>query len=82
MKSSKWTSNIPKDELKDLEASIIAAIPAFKRLKKLLEDRRSSAEVERLSKNTYESPAWACYQADANGYTRAINEIIKLIEVE
>lgn len=82
MKSSKWTAGLDKEQAKDLEASLQAATIAFRRLKQLLENKREVNSASRISKTAFELPAWDCYQADSNGYERAINEVIKLIEVD
>ena len=82
MKSSKSTSGLEEQEKKDLEDSLRAATIAFRRLKVLLEKKRESNNTSRISKTAFELPAWDCYQADSNGYERAINEVLKLIEVD
>jgi hypothetical protein len=36
---------------------------------------RKSNNQERIEKSSYEKPAWSEYQADANGFERAIDKI-------
>lgn len=80
--NTKWLAGLSDQEKKDLKASIVAAYPAFKRLHKLLEDKMESVETTRLGRDKYDKSSWPYFQADCNGYQRAISEIIKLIEVE
>lgn len=81
MKCSKWTAGLSEEEKKDLEVSLLAAKVAFKRLNYLLEKKRDINTESRISKTAFDVPRWDCYQADSNGYERALNEVIKLIEV-
>ena len=79
--NSKWLSGLSDQEKQDLKASIQAALPAFKRLHKLLEDKMDSVETTRLGRDKYDKSSWPYFQSDCNGYQRAIREIQKLIEV-
>lgn len=79
---SKWLAGLSDQEKEDLKASIIAASPAFKRLKTLLEGKYDESRTSQLKRDTYDKAAWPYYQADCNGYQRAIQEMINLIEVD
>lgn len=79
--NTKWMAGLSDQEKKDLKASIQAASPAFKRLTTLLENKLQSVEGERLGRDKYDKSSWPYFQADCNGYQRAIKELIKLIEV-
>jgi hypothetical protein len=49
------------------------------RLIDVLNGKKESLRSEVRSKTSYESPSWAYLQADANGYERAISEVISLL---
>lgn len=49
------------------------------RLTTILRNKMETLRVEARSKKTYENPSWAYFQADANGYERAISELISLL---
>jgi hypothetical protein len=49
------------------------------RLIDVLNGKKESLRSEVRSKASYESPSWAYLQADANGYERAISEVISLL---
>jgi len=38
------------------------------------------AEVEVIPRDDYESPAWACKQADRNGEARTLNKVLRLLD--
>jgi len=40
------------------------------------------SEVLTISRDDYESPAWACKQADRNGELRTLNKLIKLLDLK
>jgi len=82
MKNSKWIAGLAGQEKEDLRSSMLAALPAFKRLTQLLENKLSEVESRRENRDVYDKAAWPYFQADCNGYQRAIKEMKKLIEVE
>ncbi len=45
-------------------------------LKKMLEEKDSTSSED------YKIPNWACYQADRNGYKRAINDFLNLLNIK
>lgn len=49
------------------------------RLTTILRNKMETVRIEARSKKTYESPSWPYFQADANGYERAISELISLL---
>lgn len=38
-------------------------------------------EIHSTSKEDYQIPNWSCYQADRNGYERAIKRFLNLLKV-
>jgi hypothetical protein len=38
------------------------------------------AEVLTIPRDDYESPAWACKQADRNGELRTLNKVLQLLD--
>jgi len=53
------------------------AIPVLNRYRDLLEKRIT--KIEDKKEIDYDCPSWSHKQADANGYVRAIKEILKLL---
>jgi len=82
MKNSKWQAGLTDQEKIDLKASMLAAIPAFKRLTGLLEDKLEEVRTSQLKRGTYDKSSWPYFQSDCLGYQRAVTEMIKLIEVD
>ena len=75
---SKFTSGVPEEERKELEELFHLARPVRERLSTLM---RAKAKARNANLQTqYESPSWAYEQADLNGYTRAIKDILTYLE--
>jgi len=47
------------------------------KLREILKEKQESSYSHQLKANNYELPAWSENQADAIGYQRALNEVIK-----
>lgn len=81
MKLSKvWTAHLQSEDRSSFTERFIASKELFDRLNRILEDKTKEARRKQLSTTTYELPAWSENQADLNGYQRAMEEIIKLLE--
>jgi hypothetical protein len=69
-----------EEDKMEIEGQFIAALRLRQQLTRVVVEKITSYEKEKLSKESYESPAWAYKQADFNGYKRAMLEIISLLE--
>lgn len=73
----KWTKGT-KGEAKDRrKKEVLSYRTAFEDLKEVLVDLQ-----ENVGTPDYESPSWAFKQADINGYNRAIERVINLINLK
>jgi len=79
MKKS-WVQGLESDAAKEMRGFFTGSTNMRKRLTKLLKDKEEEAYRTARSKEGYECPNWAYKQADLTGYTRALNDIISLIE--
>ena len=79
MKKS-WTQGLEEDASKEIKSHFLSALILRKRMVKLLRDKEEEASKVGRSKVGYDCPNWAFKQADLVGYTRALNDIISLIE--
>lgn len=71
-----WTSNLATDkEKEEFVKRLLESKDLFRRLNEICEVMRKSNNQERIEKSSYEKPAWSEYQADANGFERAIDKI-------
>jgi len=71
-----WFSGIKNEEEREkVKQDIALAHNAFKRLSDILakKEKKSSA-------SDYDRASWSSYQADMNGYNRALQEVLKLIK--
>lgn len=79
MKTS-LVSGLTKEKAEQVRAEFMHS-PAFRdRLIDVLNVKKESLRSEVTAKTSYDSPSWAYFQADANGFERAINEIISLLK--
>lgn len=77
---STWTNHLETIELKDeFSLGLVEASHLFSRLKDIAEIKIGVNGVARAALSSYDKPAWSEFQADANGYERALKEILSLI---
>ena len=81
MKSS-WISGLSEQQVEVVRKEYASSPVLRERLSTLLRNKLDVSETNAQSKINYEKPSWAYHQADANGYKRAINEIISLISTK
>lgn len=70
-------SGLKDDEKERIKELLLNSKSAFGRLREILEKKLK--ETSGTSPKDYESPSWAYYQADKNGYERAVREVIALL---
>lgn len=63
-----------KEEFKRL----LAVSPFVHRIVDILKEWRTALET--IPRDDYESPAWACKQADRNGAVRMLNQTLTLLD--
>ena len=80
MKTSLSKRMKTKEDEEEIKGQFIAALRLRTEIINLIEDKIRSYKSETLSKEGYQDPSWAYKQADANGYERAMREIISLLE--
>ena len=78
---SRLRNSVPEDERKVLDANYYepSTVDVRKKVADLLDTLIKDSEKAALSKHTYENSAWPYYQADNNGYKRAMKEVIDLL---
>lgn len=64
----------------DLKKRIASCNDVLGILAKLVQEKLDANQIVRLP--DYNDSAWACKQADLNGYIRALEEIQKLLDIE
>lgn len=75
-------AGLTKEQAEEISRDFVASAFLRKRLSDILDQKISSKRSECTSKASYDSPAWAYYQADALGYERALKEVISLLSNE
>lgn len=79
MKQS-WTKGLKPDAAKEMRMAFKSSLIFRNRLAELIRIKEEENIRAGRSKDGYECPNWAYKQADLVGYTRALNDIISLIE--
>ena len=74
-----WTKGKDKQEVDDIRSTFKASLIIRARLAEILDGKVSVAERASMDADNYDCPNWAYKQADAQGYKRALSEIISLI---
>lgn len=75
-----WTKHLKsEEERKKFEAFVKGSSTVLDRLATLL--REKAAENQVFKKEDYNSPSWAYQAADRNGYNRALNEVLLLLNL-
>lgn len=73
-----WIKKV-KEEHKEAFVESVLINPVVERLREILKekakDRNTFKEVD------YNNPSWGYFAADRNGYLRAIEDILKLLEI-
>jgi hypothetical protein len=75
-----WTKGIKdKEWLNEIKSAFLSSTVVRKRLETLLMEKMEKKVNECMAADGYENPNWAYLMADAQGYNRAMKEIISLI---
>jgi len=73
------TAGLTPQSKEEVVASFNASSLLRERLTTILDKKLQASKTTKVSVETYASPSWAYLQADANGYERAIKEVISLL---
>ena len=71
-----WGAHIKDEEERaDFQKYVENSTSLLDRLADIITKKIEAADHERMSKKQFDLPSWAFYQADTNGYIRALREI-------
>lgn len=73
------TAGLSKERQEEVRGAFTASSAFRERLTEILDKKINTTKTSKTSLESYESPSWAYLQADANGYERAIREVISLL---
>ena len=76
-----WTKLLSKADAEKLTEQILTNYSLFERLQEILHARISEITKERISKSSFEAPAWSEYQAYLNGKEAALSDIVTLLKL-
>jgi hypothetical protein len=73
-----WTSHLKKEEERDnFREYVLGANSLWDRLGIMLKEK-----LPKSKEADYENAAWAYYQADQNGYERALREVLAILPID
>ena len=77
--STEWASNLKPEEREQFNNLVLGSKKVLDRAVEILYNRVKSREVPSIK--DYDSPSWPYLQADRLGELRALQEVIRLLEV-
>ncbi len=77
-----WTNGLDDKEKGQIEQDLRAAVPAFRRLYKILSDKYSSVERKGFREEDYKNTDWVHLSAFHNGKLSTLKEIAELITLD
>lgn len=77
---TQWTKGLEADAAKEIGIHFKGGLQLRKRLVLLCKEKMEAKDRACMKDTEYENAGWAFKQADAQGYKRALKEIISLIE--
>lgn len=72
-------SGIDEKDQEEVIQSFRSSLRFREQLIKVLSTKIEASRKESITKSSYDKPAWSEYQADNNGYERAVREVISLL---
>lgn len=77
-----WVTHLAKEDQEEFKQRILLAEPVLTRLSNILDQKLNTTVNDTLRVSSYSSPTWAYEQADHIGYSRALQEVITLLNLE
>ena len=75
-----WTKGLEADAAKEMKLHFKGGLQLRKRLTSLCSEKIDAKDRTCMKDSEYENAGWAYKQADAQGYKRALKEIMSLLE--
>lgn len=75
-----WTKGLEADAAKEMKLHFKGGLQLRKRLSVLCKEKMDAKDRACMKDTEYDCAGWAYKQADAQGYKRALKEVMSLIE--
>lgn len=76
---TKWLDDLKGEERKRFEENVLGSKNVLDKLQNIVYNMIQSREA--VNTNDYDSASWSHKQAHHNGYTEALRDVIKIIQV-
>jgi len=75
-----WTKGLNEQQKEEITSSFRSAGRLRERMREIVVEKLRENSKTRVSKSSFENPSWPYFQAESNGYERAMDEILSLLE--
>lgn len=75
-----WTKGLESDAKDEIQVLFTSGARLRKRLSVIVAEKMDAKDRESMASTEYENPNWPFKQADAQGYRRALKEILSILE--
>lgn len=75
-----WTKGLAAEQAAEIKSLYAESSRVRKRLTTLIEEMVDAKDKESMDSSEYEKANWAYKQADAQGFKRAMNEILAILD--
>jgi hypothetical protein len=77
----KWTSHLPPEQREEIEKRLRENKDLLEILYHIVVQKIEAVQRERRKKSAYDKPAFSEFQADCNGYERALEEVLTYLKL-
>lgn len=78
--NTKWFGNLKGEEKENFKKSLLQSKKVLDKLQEICYNMY--IDKRRVEFSDYESPSWAYRQAHTNGYSEAMNDVFKLLDIK
>ena len=78
---SRWYNGLSEGEIEEFEKRLFENEDLLRQLATIVEQKVESNNKIRRDRNAYDKPAFSEFQADCNGYERALEEVLDYLKI-
>jgi hypothetical protein len=79
--NQKWFNTVEEENYEDIEKRFLENEDLFLILAEIIAQKIDANAKSRRSKGAYDKPAFSEFQADCNGYERALEEMLTYLKI-
>lgn len=78
---TKWYNGLEEGEIEEFEKRVLENEDLLNQLAKIIEQKVEANNKIRRDRGAYDKPAYSEFQADCNGYERALEEVLLYLKI-